>query len=421
MNGGLVRVCVCTSVEGAAEPRAPRHAAVFAGMSRNCEVIFVDCAPLGEQRRPVKVLESLPGISWRTHYFATRASDPIRLAMNRLRQRLSQLWFKVSGVPSSGAVSARIFGMDALLDEAAADIYVAHNLETLIPAWRAARRRNARLVFDSMEFHSDMGDAQTPLERELVRAIEQRCLPDCALVLAASDQIADALVEEYGIKRPLPFYNVPPLENTIAEKPLHGLALYWRNAVVGLGQRGLDEALVALTKLPADVNLHLQGRMPADGGAALRARIAELKVQARVFFYLPYQPEDAVKEAARHHVGLCLERKVNRNHDLTVSNKIFDYHMAGLAVIASALPGLSGVIARSRGGLLFQPGSANDLAEKIMRLRADPGLRQTLARNARDFALREGNREREMERLAVAFAQVWPCLNPTPALPAPRP
>lgn len=414
-----MRVCVCTSVEGAAEPRAPRHAAVIAGMRRNCEVIFVDCAPTGEQRRPVKVLEDLPNLSWQTHHFATRANSPTRLAMNRARQQLSQLWFKLSGVTSSGAVSARMFGMDALLYEAAADIYVAHNLETLLPAWRVARRRGARLVFDSMEFHSDMGDAQTTVERELARAIEKRCLPDCALVLAASDQIADALVEEYGVKRPLPLYNVPPVEITIPEKPSHGLALYWRNAVVGLGQRGLDEALVALTKLPGDVTLHLQGRMPADGGVALKARMAELKVQARVFFHAPYRPEDAVKEAARHHVGLCLERKVNRNHDLTVSNKIFDYHMAGLAVIASALPGLSGVIERSRGGLLFRPGSADDLAEKVAELRADPGLRQTLARNARDFALREGNRDREMEKFAVAFAQVCGCLNRTPSLPTP--
>lgn len=413
MSGAALRVCVCTSVEGAAEPRAPRHAGFVAAMAANYEVVFVDCAPTGAARRPLKALAHLPNVWWRTHHFATRGGNPVRLAMDRIRQRLGRAWFRCAGVPNAGAVSARVLGLEEILLEVAADIYVAHNLETLLPAWRVARRRRARLVFDSMEFHSDMGDAQTPVERELVRAIEKKCLPDCTLVLAASDQIADALVLEYGIQRPLVLYNVPPVENTIPTKPTRGLALYWRNAVVGLGQRGLDEALVALTRLPEDVTLHLQGRMPTDGGTELKLRVAELKIESRVLFHAPHAPEDAVLAAAQYHVGLCLERKGNRNHDLTVSNKIFDYHMAGLAVIASDLPGLRGVIERSRGGLLFQPGSAEDLAKQISRLHEDISLRQSLARNAREFALREGNREREMKKFAVAFGEAISSSNRT--------
>jgi glycosyltransferase involved in cell wall biosynthesis len=264
-----------------------------------------------------------------------------------------------------------------------------------------------------MEFHSDMGDGQSSLEKKLTNAIERRVLPECALVLASSEQVANALALQYGISRPLALYNVPPVEAEIPVKSQKGLALYWRNAVVGLGQRGLDEALVALTKLPKDVTLHLQGRMPMDGGAELKLRVARLKIESRVLFHEPYAPENAVREAAQYHIGLCLERKGNRNHDLTVSNKIFDYHMAGLAVIASDLPGLRGVVERSRGGLLFQPGSAEDLAKQISRLREDISLRQSLASNAREFALREGNREHEMKKFAVAFREAISSLNRT--------
>jgi len=251
-----------------------------------------------------------------------------------------------------------------------------------------------------------MGDSQTAMERKLVRAVEKHCLPGCALVLASSAQLADALAAEYRINRPLALDNTPPLENEIPLKPQSGLQLYWRNAVVGLGQRGLDEAFIALTKLPSDVSLHLQGRLQTDGGVSMRARIAELNLTARVVFHPPYSAENAVKEAARHHVGLCLERKGCRNQDLTTSNKIFDYHMAGLAVIASDLPGLRGVLERSQGGLLFVPGSPEDLTIKILTLYRDAALRSQLARNARAFALREGNRETEMMKFAAAFAEV---------------
>jgi glycosyltransferase involved in cell wall biosynthesis len=368
--------------------------------------VFVDCAPLGDARQPVRALEGLANLTWRTHGFATRATNPLKLAVNRVRQKLAQLTFRCGGPVLTGALSARVFGLENLLREIAADIYLAHNIETLLPAFHAAQRRGALVMFDSMEFHSDMGDAQTVVERNLVRTVEKSCLPLCALVLASSAQVADALAAEYGSARPLPLDNASLVEKELPVKPPTGLQLYWRNAVVGLGQRGLDDALVALTKLPDDVTLHLQGRWPTDGGAALRTRIAELGLTARVVFHPPFAPELAVQEASRHHVGLCLERRGCRNHDLTVSNKIFDYHMAGLAVVASDLPGLRGVVERSGGGLLFAPGAVEGLTAQIQILYRDAALREQLADSARAFALREGNRETEMKKFTAAFRQV---------------
>src|SRR6185503_3365059 len=128
---------------------------------------------------------------------------------------------------------------------------------------------------------------------------------------------------------------------------------------------------------------------------------AEMSLMSRVMFHAPYAPESAVKEAAQHHVGLCLERKGVRNQDLTVSNKMFDYHMAGLAVITSDLPGLRGVIERSAGGILFTPGSAEDLAAKILLLYNDRSLLNEFATSAREFALREANREAEMKKFTA--------------------
>lgn len=406
MNRSRLRVCVCTSFAAAEEPRAPRHAAAIAALGTNVEVIFVDSAPAGSERQPVKALVGFSNLTWHTHHFTTRASNPLELAGERVWQRLAQIIFKCGGPVLASALSTHVIGLERLLKTVAADIYLAHNVETLLPAFRTAQRRGALVMFDSMEFHSDMGDSQTAIERKLVRAVEISCLPACALVLASSERVADALAAEYGITRPLHLDNTPLVEKELPFKPEKGLQLYWRNAVVGLGQRGLDEAFLALTKLPGDVTLHLQGRMPVDGGLALCARIAELKLQDRIIFHPPYAPEDAVKEAARHHVGLCLERKGNRNHDLTVSNKIFDYHMAGLAVIASDLPGLHDVIERSGGGMLFVPGSVEDLKGKILALYNDQTLRDKLAARAREFALRQGNRETEMNKFATIFAKI---------------
>lgn len=403
-NGRPLRVCVCTSLAGAAEPRAPRHAATLAELPEVGSVVFVDCAPAGAERRPVLALAVQGKLTWVTHAFATRATAPAQLAAQRLRQQVERWGFQATGQVVAGALSTRAYGLERVLSRAAADVYLAHNIETLLPAARAAQQHGALLMFDSMEFHSDMGDGQTAVERALVQAVEREWLPRSALVLASSDQVAEALAAEYGIARPVALYNTPPRVAELPGRAANVFALYWRNAVVGLGQRGLEDALLALQQLPAEIELHLQGRLPEDGGRALRARIAELGLGERVVIHPPYAPEAAVAEAARHTVGLCLERRGVRNHDLTVSNKLFDYHMAGLAVIVSDLPGLRSVVERSGGGMWFKPGSVEDLAEKIRQLHGDPALRAHLAARARAFALREGNRAREMEKFSAAFS-----------------
>lgn len=410
-----LRVCVCTSGEGIQEPRAPRHAAWLAQFNEAIDVIFVDSAPFGTARRPVKVFESLGNMTWRTHYYASRSSGVARLLRDRITQAIARSAFRFIGTLTPSALSTHACRLERILEDCAADVYLAHNIETLLPAYRVSRRSGGLTMFDSMEFYSDMGDSQTPQERDLINAIERECLPQCALVLASSDQVADELAKEYTIERPLPLYNVPEVEKTIAQKPMRGFELYWRNSVVGLGQRGLDEALVALSQLDGEeITLHLQGRLPLDGGAALKRRIAALELDNRVFFHAPYSPENAVKEAAQHTVGLCLERRGCRNHDLTVSNKIFDYHMAGLVSIASDLPGLRGVIKRSCGGLLFEPGSAEDLSAKIRSLYHDQEALQRYSTNAREFALREGNRDVERTKFCDAFREAcrdrvsWP-------------
>src|SRR5206468_9212097 len=130
----------------------------------------------------------------------------------------------------------------------------------------------------------------------------------------------------------------------------------WRNAVIGLGQRGLGDILLALQSLPEDIRLHVQGRLPSDGGAAFRQSAMNLGVWDRITIHPPFAPHEAVLSAAHYHVGLCPERPGNRNHELTVSNKIFDYCMAGLAVIASDLPGLRTVVEKSQGGVVFRAG-----------------------------------------------------------------
>lgn len=399
-----MKICVVTSYGAAAEPRAPRHAVAAKRAFPDAEVTFVDLVPAARVPAPDPPILSGLDIRRLTVKFPTRECGLFRLVVRKVYSRLQQTFFGATGIVTEGVFGDRVYGITGLLKSLSSDAYIAHNIETLLPVVDAAGGR-AAVIFDCMEYYSDMGDAQSSLEAHAAHMLEARYLPNCALVIASSDSLSDVLAAEYGIRRPLPAYNVPPVSVALPPRLGGGLNLYWRNSVIGFGQRGLDDALLALCEVPGDVRLFLQGRTEVDGGKAILERAAELGLKSRVTILPPYAPQNAVYEAAKYDVGLCLERKGPRNHDLTVSNKMFDYHMGGLAVISSDLPGLLHVLDRSHGGLRYEAGSPRSLAKAIRALRASPSLLKELQTNARLFALEEANLEIELDRLSDALRQ----------------
>lgn len=407
-----LRVCVCTSYSATAEPRAPRHALAIAALDREIAVTFVECVPEGAPTENYNPFAGCANIERLTYHFAHRGAGRVRLIKDKLLRLGLRALFRCCGWLHPGALNTRFIGFEKFLNRIDADVYIGHNVETLLPVCRAAEKRGSLAMFDSMEFYSEMGDGQNALDRQLISGMESRYLPQCALVFASSDEMADALAATYRIKRPLALYNVPPIDPHVHSCEHDGLFLYWRNSVIGFGQRGLQDAFEALTQLPDDVMLHLQGRSPVDGGTEMRKRIKDLGLEKRVFIHDAYSPPDAVRTASQYCVGLCLEHSGIRNHELTVSNKMFDYLMGGLAVITSDLPSLRGVIERSHGGLCFEPGNSSDLATKISQLRDDRALRRRFSANARTFSLKTGNREAEIARLQEAFLRTLPA-HPT--------
>jgi glycosyltransferase involved in cell wall biosynthesis len=369
-----------------------------------CEIEFLDTLPRGESRVEIDFLRTIPNLEWTTFGISHRRQGMARLATNRLVGKAAVVAFRSMGLVSNAALNHSLIGYDTLVRRRPADLYIAHNIDALWPAWKAAKRNGAQLIFDSMEYHADMGSGQSRAERQLIDRIQRQCLPDCVLVLASSPEVGTALERDYGIDPVLSLYNVPVRTHQLAPK-LDGFNLYWRNSVVNTGERGLGDVLLAMRDLPEAVRLHVQGRLPSDGGEHLRDEIAELGLNGRVTFHPPYQPDAAVHEASRFQIGLCLERPTNRNHEWTVSNKLFDYHMAGLAVVCSDLPGLKNVVAQSQGGLCYRAGDVGDLRKVLRRLFDDPTLLADSARKARAYALTTGNVEQEMTRFVEVLSQ----------------
>ena len=289
-----IKVCVCTSYAASDEPRGPRHAVAIAKLSGEIEVVFIDCLRRGQPRLVPEMFAGIANLEYRSLDIPYRGNGKASLLFNKLGYWSNRLLAKTFGAVRAGALSMRATKLEKVLREMNANVYMGYNIDTLVPIINAAARNQAKTIFDCHEFYSDMGPWQTPFDKELVKNVERTFLPDCSLVLAASAEIANELVSVYGIRKPLAIYNVPPLEEQLPKEKADGLALYWRNSTINLNQRGLEDGLRALKLLPADVTLHVQGRLPVAEKRAAGSATGELGIADRVFVHPSYLPHEAV-------------------------------------------------------------------------------------------------------------------------------
>lgn len=391
------------------EPRAPRHAKFIARQPNVDKVYFVDCIPMRGERNSINYDLGSNIVSYSCTY-PTRKSGIIKLAATRLISRFWKSLYLITCNSCYSPINFRSFLLYKQIDKIDADIFFGHNIESLVPIVLLKKNKNIKAIFDCMEFYSDMGDGQTRLDQKIISTIENNCLKKCDLVLASSQNVADSLREKYNLNNTIAIYNKPPLQSNFRRKRQGGLHLYWRNSTIGLSQRGLGDILDAMKSLPNDVYLHVQGRK-SFRHEELVNRINNLQLTDRVFVHEPYKPDEAVLCASEYHIGICPEQDTCANQRMTVSNKLFDYMMAGLAVVVSDLPGISSVVKEAKSGLIFASGNSDSLAEQIMFLYNDSALLKKCSLNATIYANTSGNEYFEMQKLKLAIDNV---LNGSP-------
>jgi len=256
-----------------------------------------------------------------------------------------------------------------------ADLTIVH---TEIPIWIAQYliRDGRRVAVDVEDWYSQdllFADRRSrPLR--LLRKAESFVLHHAAYASATSESMATALAEAYGCPRPLVLCNTFPLQSRsrLDNPARHEVPSFiWFSQTVGPG-RGLELFLSAwaLTRTRSEVYLlgdvrpdyrqHLLSRLPAARRAALK-------------FITPVPPDDLPFKLAEFDIGLALEPHWPLNRDVTISNKIFQYLNAGLAVIATDTAGQSEVMhAAPDCGLLVQAHESTRLAGQLDALLGNP-------------------------------------------------
>ena len=296
-----------------------------------------------------------------------------------------------------------------------ADVYHAHDLNTLDAGVRCARRTGARLVYDAHEMHSaraGMGPARrrwsTRRERALVRHADA--------VLTVSPSIARHL-------RSLPGSPAVTVVRNVPERPEPGPPLDLRVAlgipetlrvVVYEGtvqrHRGIEELMAAVALVDGCV-LVVIGH--GDHRPVLEDEVARIGRGETVRFLGPVPHHEMVRWCAGADVGTACIQNVSTSYFYALPNKVFEYLMAGLPVVVSDFPDMAEVVARYDVGAVCDPADPRGIAGALRAVLDDPAANERYRRNARRAA-DECNWAEEQQLLVGVYAALSGCAGPRP-------
>ena len=94
---------------------------------------------------------------------------------------------------------------------------------------------------------------------------------------------------------------------------------------------------------------------------------------------MPYH--ELLPYTASADIGILLYRNDCRNNYYCAPNKLFEYMMMGLPMIAANYPGLLPLVEGEGVGLCVDPESPQAIAAAVNRLAADPDRRERMRRN----------------------------------------
>ncbi len=261
------------------------------------------------------------------------------------------------------AINRRMIGIGL---EQRADVYHSHDLNTLYVGAMCKKKTGAKLVYDSHELQTER-NRMTKWWRRWAAWNEKRWLPYANAMIVASPSWIDINREKYG-KVPDPsvsIINTPELEFIDQPQDLRGELDIPADVPILLYQgsiqenRGIEPAIDAITLLPRAV-LVVVGY--GYHRPVLEADVRKRGLTDRVKFFGPIPNEELLGWTAAADIGLCNIVNSSLSYYTSLPNKLFEYIIAGIAVIGSDSPEIGRIVQEEGVGEVCDPVDPEGLA-----------------------------------------------------------
>lgn len=264
-----------------------------------------------------------------------------------------------------------------------ARVYHAHDLDTLAVCAAAAWITGGKFIYDAHELWLESNRHLLETSRPFMKLesfTESFLAPLADAVIAVTPGRADVMREMYpALAGPdlVPNYPflapaAPRMEEVrrrlgVRSEPCF---LFLYQGILGL-HRGLEQLIDASAML-RDLPVHVAFVGHDRSGGAVRRYAEEKNVEDMVTFHAPVPSEELPGITGSADSGLVLFQDSCLNHTLSLPNKLFEYMMSGLPVIACDLPEIANVINMHDCGVLVDASDPVSIADGMRREALDP-------------------------------------------------
>lgn len=267
------------------------------------------------------------------------------------------------------------------------DLFVANDLDTLLPNFFISKLKRKRLVYDSHEyFCGELSIADRPFVKRVWKSIERFCFPKLKDVITVSQSIVDQYEQEYGI-RPHLVRNIPPKATPPVTETRVSLQLPEDKTIIILQGNGINEGRGGEELVEAMPFVDEKAVFLIVGNGTvisqLKERVKDLQLEHRVRFVSRVTPEMLYNYTYLSDIGIALDRDLSMNLRFSLPNKLFEYIKAGTPVVVSNLIERARIVGQYRVGLIVEDFQAENIAEKINKLVNDKQLYNDLKANCK--------------------------------------
>ena len=366
--------------------------------------------------RPAPVSPGIRGTVHRTRLGAAWAdfSTAARLALSQM----VRYGFRAAKFVVQGPLKAlRARALDRRFREAGlatgAQVWHCHDLNTLAIGVRCKQARpGTRLVYDSHELATERSRMGRWGKWRAGRQ-ERRGLGHTDERIWTTRTRAEYIVRRYGIPFPTLIHNVPERMEVqqgwdLRERlgiPADRRILLYQGSIQEF--RGIEESIEAVTLLDRCVLVVIGYGYHRP---ALEDMVHRRGLDDRVRFFGPIPNDELLYYTASADVGLCVIRGQSLSYRWSMPNKLFEYMMAGIPIVASDFEEMGRVVREEGVGTVCDPDDPQSIAAAVRAIVDDPAA-EARFRAATRVAIAKYNWDEEEKKLLALYRRLEPAVG----------
>jgi len=278
-----------------------------------------------------------------------------------------------------------------IVKENSFDIYHSHDLNTLYLGYKAAKKTTGKLLYDSHELYVDRNKIipSSKLYKKMVMTYERFLIRKADKVITVGKYIAQVLSDRYKIDMPTVIMNAPnykvvekgnpkyDLKKNIGIKGDDFIVLYTGSITFN---RGLEHLIESMKYVPK-AHLVFMGYGEESFKNNLLSQVNANNLNDRFSFFGPVPSDEVSNYVSSADVGVAPIENACLSYYYCAPNKLFEYMIGGISIVASDFPEMKSVIEDHKIGYTFDITNPRSIADKINSILSNDEIRHEFEKN----------------------------------------